>query len=324
MLHMLGRGLASVVLFVIVYIALGGVMSAYSAPRPRGERIEIESGRSLRLICEGPRSTRPVVWLEAGAFGFSADFGATQAALVAAGWRTCAYDRAGMGYSDPGPAPRDGLAIVSDFEKLADRSGEVGPYILVGHSMAGLRLREYAGRNPDRVAGLVFLDAATPEAAAEPRVVGFIKAFATASRWAARGAALGLYKPLSHTGLGDKIGLPASAKAEKRWAFGNGRHNRTAADEVALWLEASNQAAAQPPLNPEWPVAVLTAGPVKGREEWKAIQAAPARAARHGMVEHVEAASHTRLLGQGFADHIVRAVAFVADPAGADTPRKSD
>ena len=139
-----------------------------------------------------------------------------------------------------------------------------------------------------------------------------------------RGAALGLYKPLAHTGLGDKIGLPAAAKAEKRWAFGNGRHNRTAADEVSLWLEASNQAGATPPLKPDWPVAVLTAGPVKGREAWKALQAAPALASRHGMVEHVEAASHTRLLGVDFAEHIVRAVAFVADPAGTDTARKSD
>jgi pimeloyl-ACP methyl ester carboxylesterase len=314
MLKVLVRGFAGVAAFLVSFIALGGVMSAASAPRPRGEMVQIDPGRSLRLVCEGPRSDRPAVWLEAGAFGFAADWGATQEALTTAGWRSCAYDRAGMGYSPAGPAPRDGLAIVADFEKLVVASGEPGPYILVGHSMAGLRLRQYAGQNPGQIAGLVLVDAATPEAAQNPRMSGFIKAFATASRWAARGAALGLYKPLAHTGMGDKIGLPKAAGAEKRWAFASGRHNRTSADEVALWAMASDQAALQPPYDPDWPVAVVTAGPVKGREAWKTIQAEPANASRHGLVDHVEAASHTRLLGRDFADRIVKAVAFVAGP----------
>lgn len=317
MFKVLVRGFAGVAAFLVSYIALGGVMSAASAPRPRGEMIQIDPGRSLRLVCDGPSSDRPVVWLEAGAFGFAADWGATQEALTAAGWRSCAYDRAGMGYSPPGPAPRDGLAIVSDFEKLTSASGEPGPYILVGHSMAGLRLRQYAGQNPDKVAGLVLIDAATAEAAQNPRMGGFIKAFASASRWAARGASIGLYKPLAQTSLGDKIGLPGQAGAEKRWAFANGRHNRTSADEVALWGQASDQAALQPPYDPKWPVAVVTAGPLKGREAWKAIQSAPASASQYGMIDHVEAASHTRLLGRDFASHIVRAVAFVANPGGA-------
>ena len=313
MIQFLGRGVAGFVLLLVSYIAVGGLMSAAGAPKPRGQMVEIEPGRKLRLVCEGPRSDRPVVWLEAGAFGLAADWGGTQEALTAAGWRSCSYDRAGMGYSPKGPSPRDGIAIVTDFEKLVAASGEPGPYILVGHSMAGLRLREYAGRNPDKVAGIVLVDAATPEAAQNPQMQGFIKAFANASKWAARGASIGLYKPLVHTRLGDKIDLPPAAKAEKGWAFANGRHNRTAAEEVSLWPEASAQAAEQPPFDPKWPVAVVTAGPVAGRELRKEMQAAPARQSRHGLVDHVEAATHTLLIGRRFADHIVRAVAFVAD-----------
>lgn len=313
MIQFLGRGVAGLALLLVSYIAVGGLMSAAGAPKPRGQMVEIEPGRTLRLVCEGPRSDRPVVWLEAGAFGFAADWGAVQEALTAAGWRSCAYDRAGMGYSPPGPKPRDGIAIVTDFEKLVAASGEPGPYILVGHSMAGLRLREFAGRNPDKVAGLVLADAATPEAAQNPQMRGFITTFANISKWAARGASLGLYKPLVHTRLGDKIDLPPAAKAEKGWAFANGRHNRTAAEEVGLWLEASSQAAQQPQFDPKWPVAVVTAGPVAGRETRKAMQAAPADRSEHGLVDHVEAASHTLLIGRRFADHIVRAVAFVAE-----------
>jgi pimeloyl-ACP methyl ester carboxylesterase len=313
MIQFLGRGVAGFALLLLSYIAVGGLMSASGAPKPRGQLVEIEPGRKLRLVCEGPKSDRPVVWLEAGAFGFAADWGATQEALTAAGWRSCAYDRAGMGYSPKGPSPRDGIAIVTDFEKLVAASGEPGPYILVGHSMAGLRLREYAGRNPDKIAGLVLVDAATPEAAQNPRMKSFIDAFASISKWAARGASIGLYKPLVHTRLGDKIDLPPAAKAEKGWAFADGRHNRTSAAEVVLWPQASQQAGEQPAYDPKWPVAVLTAGPVKGRESWKELQAAPARASQHGLVDHVEAATHTLLIGRRFADHIVRAVAFVAD-----------
>jgi pimeloyl-ACP methyl ester carboxylesterase len=315
MLTLVGRALAGFALFLVSFIAVGGVMSAAGQPVPRGTMIDIGQGRTLRLVCEGPASgvdARPLVWLEAGAFGFAADWGATQDALAAAGWRSCAYDRAGLGFSPPGPAPRDGLAIVEDFEKLVAASGEKGPFILVGHSMAGLRLRQYVGRNPRQAAGLVLVDAATAEASLSDQARPFIKAFTAASRWAARGAAIGLYKPLVYTSLGDKIGLPPAAKAEKRWAFANGRHNRVAADEVAAWPASADQAAVEPAFDPALPVAVVTAGPIKGREAWKALQVAPALASRHGYVDHVEAATHTRLLGQAFAGHIVKAVAFVA------------
>ena len=313
MLRHVGRALAGFALLLVSFVAVGGVMAAAGPPAPRGAMIDIGEGRKLRLVCEGPPSERPVVWLEAGAFGFAADWGATQEALSAAGWRSCAYDRAGMGFSPPGPAPRDGLAIVSDFEKLVAASGEKGPFILVGHSMAGLRLREYAGRNSGQVKGLVLVDAATPEASQLKTMGTFIKAFAEASRWAARGASTGLFKPLVHTGMADKIGLPPAAKAEKGWAFANGPHNRTAAQEVVLWPQAAAQAAIEPAYDRNWPVAVVTAGPVKGREAWKALQVAPATASKHGYVDHVEAATHTRLLGESFAGHIVKAVAFVAE-----------
>jgi hypothetical protein len=46
------------------------------------------------------------------------------------------------------------------------------------------------------------------------------------------------------------------------------------------------------------------------------MQAAPAERSTRGYVDHVEGASHTRLLGETFAGHIVKAVAFV----GASVP----
>jgi pimeloyl-ACP methyl ester carboxylesterase len=307
------RFLAGLVLAVLVYVAFGGVMIAAAGPVPhRGEMVDV-GGRRMRIVCMGPQtSDKPVIILEAGAFGLAADFGTVQDQLTAKGLRNCAYDRAGMGYSDPSPDPRDGVAIASDLEKLLAAAHIPGPYVMVGHSMAGLRLREFSGRNPGKVIGVVLVDAATPEALNDPQTRGFVGHFASASKWAGIGASAGLFTPLMGSGLGNKIGLTGEAEREKRHFFASGRHNRTAAAEVALWPQASDQAAATAPFAPEVPVAVITAGGVgdfnAGR---KAMQASPAKAATHGYVDHVQGAGHNTLLGPLYADHIVKGVEFV-------------
>jgi pimeloyl-ACP methyl ester carboxylesterase len=315
-MRMLGKIAAGTVLAVLAYIALGGAMVVAAGPlKMRGEMVDIGGGRRMHLICEGPRSAAPTVLFEAGAFGFSADWGVVQEKVVAQGFHACAYDRAGMGLSDPGPAPRDGLAVAGDLEKLLAAAHEDGPFILVGHSMAGLYLRLYANRNPGKVAGLVLVDAVTPEATATPMVRQFVTQFVRATGWASLGACAGLYGPLAGTWFGDKIGLTPVASAEKRRAFASPRHNRTAAAEVKQWFKTAEEASATGPLNPSWPVAVVTAGPGHRRAGYKALQADPARLSHHGYDESVEGAGHATLLGVKYADHIVRAIDFVRDAA---------
>jgi pimeloyl-ACP methyl ester carboxylesterase len=309
------RFIAGLILALLVYVAFGGVMIAAAGPLPRrGEMIDV-GGRRMRIVCMGPKdSAKPVILLEAGAFGFAADFGTVQDQLAAKGLRNCAYDRAGMGYSDPSPKPRDGLAIAEDLETLLANARVPPPYVLIGHSMGGLRLREFAGRNPDKVVGVVLVDATTPEALQDPFTRDFVSHFATASKWAGIGASAGVFTPLMGTGMANKIGLTGEAEREKRHFFANGRHNRTSAAEVAEWPQASEQAAATPPFRPDVPVAVVTAGAAgdynAGR---KAMQAAPAKAAAHGYVDHVAGAGHNTLLGPLYADHIVKGVEFVMD-----------
>ena len=288
-------------------------MIAAAGPLPRrGEMIDV-GGRRMRIVCMGPQTAgQPTIVLEAGAFGFAADFGTVQDQLTAKGLRNCAYDRAGMGYSDPSPDPRDGVAIAQDLEKLLAAARIPGPYVLVGHSMAGLRLREFNGRNPGKVVGVVMVDAATPEALRDGGTRKFVSGFAAASKWAGVGASMGLFTPIMGSGVANKIGLTGEAEREKRHFFASGQHNRTSAAEVALWPKASEQAAETPPFAPDIPVAVVTAGAAgdfnAGR---KAMQAAPATAATHGYVDHVAGAGHNTLLGPLYADHIVKGVEFV-------------
>jgi pimeloyl-ACP methyl ester carboxylesterase len=312
----LAKILAGTVLAVLVYIAMGGAVVALQGPLPmRGTMVDI-GGRRMHLVCEGPKSAdtngaSPTVLFEAGAFGFSADFGVVQDKVAAQGLRTCSYDRAGLGLSDPGPAPRDSAAIVSDLEKLLAAAHEDGPFILVGHSMAGLHLRLFATRNSGKVAGLVLIDATTPEATELPAVRKFVGAFTRATQWASWLARTGLYAPLSYTWLGDKIGLTPVASAEKRRAFASPRHNKWAAAEVSEWLNSAREAKAGGPLDPNWPVAVVTAGDGHGRLGWKSLQATPARESHHGYAENVAEAGHATLLGVKYADAVVKGVDHV-------------
>ncbi len=284
-----------------------------SEPHPRGERIEIAPGRRAHLLRAGPAaSERPAIVLESGSFGFSSDWAAVQDRLAAAGLRSLAYDRAGLGFSDPGPEPRDSLAIVRDLEILLDRAAEAGPFIVCGHSMAGLHVRLFAGRNRARVRGVVLVDATTPEAMADPGARQFVSGFTRLSQLAALGAEAGLLRAMGAP-FGDAIGLPHPAKAEKRWAFADPGHNRWAAAEVREWPRGADQAAASGPYDPELPIAVVLTGEGAGT----AAREAPARLSRRGVVIRVRGANHATLLGTRHAGRIAEAILKVEAAARA-------
>lgn len=291
-------------------------MGAVAGPlKPRGEFVDL-GGRKLRLVCAGPAGAQPLIVLEAGAFGTAADFGAVQQKLAAKGYRSCAYDRAGMGWSDPGPRPRDTLAITADLEALLAAKGEAGPFVLVGHSMAGIHIRAFAGRNPDKVLGLVLVEAGLP--AAEPNQLErrFLPIFTTIARVGGVAGTLGLTKPFA--GSADRVGLPPDAAAEKRRAYGSGPHMRTAAHEVANWRKSSREAAALPPLDPEWPIAVVLADGMGAGANNPRAEAA--KTARHGHLEIVAGASHNSVLGLVHGDAVVRGVEFVLAQRTVNTP----
>ncbi len=115
----------------------------------------LPDNRAINFRCAG--SGRPTVLFDAG-------WGATSLAwtqvqrLVAPRFRACAYDRAGYGFSDPGPAPRDGAAIARDLDQGLRAARIAGPFIVVGHSAGGLYMRLFADRRPRDVVGMVLVD----------------------------------------------------------------------------------------------------------------------------------------------------------------------
>ena len=78
--------------------------------------------------------------------------------LLASSARVCAYDRAGYGFSDEGPLPRNLDADVADLHALIEHAHLKTPLLLVGHSRGSNIVRLYAQRYPADVEGLVLID----------------------------------------------------------------------------------------------------------------------------------------------------------------------
>jgi pimeloyl-ACP methyl ester carboxylesterase len=112
--------------------------------------------RVLRWVEAGTGD--PVVVLEAalGEPGSLAYAGVL--AAVAERARVIAYDRAGLGFSDPS-TPLSVPGQVGDLAAVAAAAGS-GPCVLAGHSWGGLLVLLAAAQHPDLIAGLVLIDPA--------------------------------------------------------------------------------------------------------------------------------------------------------------------
>jgi len=113
-------------------------------------------GTRLNLYCMGNGS--PAVVFDSGWEDWAPVWTIVQPE-VAKWTRACSYDRAGAGFSDPGPLPRTSVRIADELRSALHNGGIKGPYILVGHAFGGDNVRTFAARHPGEVAGLVLVEA---------------------------------------------------------------------------------------------------------------------------------------------------------------------
>ena len=129
------------------------VQTNKSGPYPPLGRLVDIGGRTLHIHCSG-RGT-PTVILVAGGGAFALDWALVQP-KIAGTTRVCSYDRAGLGWSDSGPAEETVEETVDDLHRLLKSAGETEPYLLVGASIGGIFIRAYQHAFPNEVAGLIF------------------------------------------------------------------------------------------------------------------------------------------------------------------------
>ena len=161
-----------VIIFMLVLgsaaLAISSSFNAFSLVRfrqanfPTGALYTV-NGHRMHLNCSGTGSPTlaPTLVLDAGLGNDSLIWGSVQPQLAKT-TRVCSYDRAGFGFSDPVSGPRDADHIALELHQLLQQANISGPIVLMGHSIAGMYIRDYAARYPNQVAGLIFVDGSTP------------------------------------------------------------------------------------------------------------------------------------------------------------------
>jgi pimeloyl-ACP methyl ester carboxylesterase len=150
---------------LIALVCAGAVYEGIASHReqrqfhPPGRLVDI-GGYRLHVYCLGEGS--PTVILEAGGGNPWLSWYKVQP-QVASFARVCAYDRAGLGWSDPSPRPRTAKVIAEELHTLLRNAEITGPFVLVGHSLGGMDARMFANQYPSEVAGMVLVDSSHPD-----------------------------------------------------------------------------------------------------------------------------------------------------------------
>lgn len=296
---------------VIAVTALAGATYQWLATRkdlsatpPPGQLVDI-GGYRLHLWCTGDGT--PAVILDTGLGGSSADWGFVQPD-VARFTRVCSYDRAGMGYSDPGPSPRTARRIASELATLLDHGGIAGPVVLVGASFAGFEARVFASDFPERAAGLVLVDASHEDQEQEvPRIARFVPLLSTIGVFRVRGVS-----------FGQRVeSLPPAVQQYARATRFRAAGYQAAADEIIHFPESASEVrSSRRTLG--IPVLVVTSG--RGANEtWRRLQEDQASLSARGCLIVAQQSGHLVAVDQPGV--VVDAIRTVVETArGHDVP----
>lgn len=210
-------------------------MSDQKRYSPPGRLIDI-GGRRLHLLCAGKISDHTVI-IEAGSGN---DVTLWQGILgrVSRFTRVCAYDRAGLGWSDPVPGPRSFDDRARDLYLLLQRAAIAVPYILVGHSYGGYVVRRFTALYPQSVSGIILID--LPDEVWSFAAEGLLDAQTIGAQewWRGLAAQFGLLR------LGTRLfpdrfdplkGVPDEARGEQMALYLRSSRHFAIADEMAAY-----------------------------------------------------------------------------------------
>jgi pimeloyl-ACP methyl ester carboxylesterase len=235
----------------------------YAAP---GVLYEV-GGHRLHMNCTGTGT--PTVVLENG-LGETSPGWARITSAVSGTTRVCAYDRAGQGWSDDVGSRQDADAIAVDLHTLLARSGETGPYVLVGHSAGGPYVMTFAAKYPDEVAGMVLLDSMSPYEFTD------LPGFTGEQSMMRRG--LGVLPSLARLGITQLLpasawsGLPEPEASQVQVFASSPRGMRNMLDEQSMYPTVFEQARALTSLGDKPLVVVTATESIHQHKEWIELQ----------------------------------------------------
>jgi pimeloyl-ACP methyl ester carboxylesterase len=284
----LGTSLLLAVLALVLWQNLLGVLESRSPVR--GAMVDA-GGHLVRMIITGTEHEGPAVILESGIGGSTASSWGWEQRIVARFAPVVAYDRAGLGASDPGPMPRDGERLVTELHTALAHTGVRPPYVFVGHSYGGLLARLFTERFPDEVVGAVLIESSHPHASTRtPGSIRRLEPLLPLAPWAARLGIMRLYFGLVDT---DVRRLPEPERHEQRAFLSSPRQWTGIVRELQAWGPLTNPEAALTHGFGARPLAVLTAEHSARRwQGWAALQEEAARLSSDSVSEIVAGATH--------------------------------
>ncbi len=300
----LKRGLFGLTASLAILRSLGAAYQTVTTGRekrkfpPPGQMVDVE-GRRLHMLVKGEDISSPTIVLEAGTLAFSSYWAWVQPEIAKFA-QVVAYDRAGMGWSDPGPQPRDAEHIATELHTALHNAGFHGPYVLVAHSQGGLYSLVFANLYSNEVAGLVLVEPQHPAAfEGGPGAQRMKQSSQFIGRFGPLLARLGISRFMGSLFLreadGTPLALPPEQLAELAALIPTVQMARANSGEVAAWEALTfPQVRAVTSLG-ALPLVILSGSRSFG-DEWVAAQAKYAALSTNSLQRVVAGATHGSLL----------------------------
>jgi pimeloyl-ACP methyl ester carboxylesterase len=258
--------LGRVVVLIIVLTLLGAIYERMAevadakAYPPPGQLVDV-GGHRLHINCTGTGS--PTVVIEAGLGDWSTGWDVVQEGAAEA-TRVCTYDRAGWGWSEAGPLPRDAVQFAKELHTLLQNANIPGPYVMVGHSLGGFSVRVFADEYASEVAGVVLIDSMSPRQFTQSQVGAQSQPFSLPAMLARFGIVRLLARPL---------GIMPSVPSEENAYFARmvSPQSAQALTNESQDMPASSAEASAVQTFGDLPLIVLTANlnNISGWQEWQ-------------------------------------------------------
>ena len=324
------------VVLLIAFLALAGLAligSIYHARAVKHDRrnfpaagvLSDAGGFQLHLLITGEDTGNPTVLLESGMASFAVNWHWVQTEL-AQETRVIAYDRAGFGWSEVSPNPRDAQHCARELHTALFNAGITGPFVLAGWSFGGLVVRAFADLFVGEVVGLTLVDASHPDQWLHMPVPNAERLLARTMQFQGELCRFGYGRVVNGAGKTLSNGLPdyyrqaiiAWCALPDCW--------KTEAEQARLWTDFSRpQVNNARPLG-NLPVYVLSVGeqPLYGdaltrlQEDLTTISSNTARSIVHGASPH-----ETLVAEPQYAAQVAHAIRQVIDSAQTGKPLAS-